>query len=99
MKSTLIFIFPALRMLATRKTGTDAMLVCHCRGVSDRQIKRAVKNGASSLREVGRATGAGMRCGGCRESVAKVVAETIHCEFRPSSVSSMIRLELPLSAE
>lgn len=99
MKSTLIFIFLAFRMPATRKTGMDAMLVCHCRGVSDRQIKRAVKNGAASLREVARATGAGMRCGGCRENVAKVVEDAIQCEFRPSSVSSMIRLELPLSAK
>jgi bacterioferritin-associated ferredoxin len=75
------------------------MLVCHCRGVSDRQIKRAVKNGACSLREVARATGAGMRCGGCRENVAKVVEDALQSEFRPSSVSTMIRLELPVPAE
>lgn len=82
------------------------MLVCHCRGVSDRQIKRAVKNGACSLREVARETGAGMRCGGCRSNVAQVVQEALQSELRPSSVassvSSMIRLELgnsPLSAE
>lgn len=82
------------------------MLVCHCRGVSDRQIKRAVKNGACTLREVARETGAGMRCGGCRSNVAQVVQEALQSELRPSSVassvSSMIRLELgnsPLSAE
>ena len=71
------------------------MLVCHCRGVSDRQIKRAIKNGACSLREVARETGAGMRCGGCRSNVAQVVQEALQSEIRPSSVSSMIRLELP----
>lgn len=75
------------------------MLVCHCRGVSDRQIKRAVKNGACSLREVARETGAGMRCGGCRANVAQVVQEALQSEIRPSSVSSMIRLELPMAAE
>lgn len=81
----------------------DTMLVCHCRGVSDRQIKRAVKNGACSLREVARETGAGMRCGGCRSNVAQVVQDALKSELRPSSVassvSSMIRLELPMAAE
>ena len=83
------------------------MLVCHCRGVSDRQIKRAVNNGACSLRDVARATGAGMRCGGCRENVAQVVQDALQSEFHPSSVvssvvssvGSMIRLELPVSVE
>lgn len=74
------------------------MLVCHCREVSDRQIKRAVKNGACSLRDVARETGAGLRCGGCRSNVAQVVQEALQSEIRPSSVSS-IRLELQLSAE
>jgi len=40
-----------------------------------------------------------MRCGGCRENVAQVVQEALHHDFRPSSVSSMIRLELPVAAE
>ena len=75
------------------------MIVCQCRGVSDRQIKRAVRNGACSLREVARETGAGMRCGGCRTSVAQVVEAALQSEFRPSSVASMIRLELPVGAE
>ena len=51
------------------------MLVCHCRGISDRQIRRAVKDGATSAREVARETGAGMRCGGCRSNVKAVVNE------------------------
>lgn len=75
------------------------MIVCQCRGVSDRQIKRAVRNGACSLREVARETGAGMRCGGCRENVAQVVQDALQSEHRPSSVASMMRLELPVAAE
>ena len=57
------------------------MLVCHCRGISDRQIKRAVKNGCTSAREVARETGAGMRCGGCRSNVKAVVNEALAHEF------------------
>lgn len=57
------------------------MLVCHCRGISDRQIRRAIKDGATSAREVARETGAGMRCGGCRSNVKRVVNEALASEF------------------
>lgn len=53
------------------------MLVCHCRGVTDRQLRRAVRNGAGSVRDVARATGAGLRCGGCRANVSKVVNDAM----------------------
>ena len=56
------------------------MLVCHCRGISDRQIRRAVKEGAASAREVARVTGAGMRCGGCRDNVKRVVGQALASE-------------------
>ena len=35
------------------------MLVCHCNGVSDRTIRRTVRNGARTLSQVGQACGAG----------------------------------------
>lgn len=57
------------------------MLVCHCRGITDRQIRGAIKDGATSTREVGRATGAGMRCGGCRANVEQVVNSALANEF------------------
>jgi len=90
LESTLIFIFQLRRMGPPQSSGTDTMLVCHCRGVSDRQIRRAVKNGACSLREVARETGAGMRCGGCRTTVSEVVAEAMQSEIRPTSVATLI---------
>ncbi len=49
------------------------MLVCQCRGVTDRQIRRLVRDGAHSTREIVRATGVGRDCGGCRSNVKKVV--------------------------
>lgn len=75
------------------------MLVCHCRGVSDRQIKRAVRNGACSVRQVARETGAGMRCGGCRTNVTQILEEALADSGGSSSVASMIGLELPVVAE
>lgn len=73
------------------------MLVCHCRGITDRQIRRLVKDGADSTREVARATGAGMRCGGCRSNVKQVVNEAVAQEFQKTRSSIASDLLKPLS--
>ena len=70
------------------------MLVCHCRGVTDRQIRRLVKDGAASTREVARATGAGLRCGGCRSNVKQIVDEAVSREFEKSRTTSLLDLVL-----
>jgi len=49
------------------------MLVCHCNGVSDRKIRRVIRDGATTPGEVARATGAGTCCGGCRATVKQLV--------------------------
>ncbi len=74
------------------------MLVCHCRGISDRQIRHAVRNGASSARDVARATGAGMRCGGCRSNVKAVVNEVLADELA-STVSGETLLDMAIPVE
>lgn len=71
------------------------MLVCHCRGISDRQIRRLVKEGATSTRDVARATGAGMRCGGCRSNVKQVVNEALANEFEKNGPALAARVTLP----
>ncbi len=48
------------------------MWVCHCRAVTDRQITSAVEQGASNVVEIGRACGAGTRCGGCVDEVRRL---------------------------
>jgi len=55
------------------------MLVCHCHALTDRDIRRTVRNtGACSAAEVGDHCGATTGCGGCYE----VVAELVACEKR-----------------
>lgn len=71
------------------------MLVCHCRGITDRQIQHAVRDGASSAREVARATGAGMRCGGCRANVKQVVSDALSSEFAKNPGSDLAEVLLP----
>jgi bacterioferritin-associated ferredoxin len=43
----------------------NAMIVCVCKAVSERQIRAAVKGGATSLRDLTRELGIGTCCGKC----------------------------------
>ncbi len=53
------------------------VIVCHCHGVSDRTIRKAVREGACSLRQVARASRAGRMCGGCRPVVERLIDDEI----------------------
>jgi bacterioferritin-associated ferredoxin len=53
------------------------MIVCLCRRVTDRAIRDLVADGAASVDEVAARCGAGTGCGGCRQSVAHMVAERL----------------------
>jgi bacterioferritin-associated ferredoxin len=69
------------------------MIVCHCNGVSDRTIRKLVREGASTVREVGAACGAGTCCGGCSGSVRQIV----HTEFEARGETSPPTLTLATS--
>jgi bacterioferritin-associated ferredoxin len=51
------------------------MIVCHCQAVSHRRVLEVVREGARTPAEVGRACGAGTRCGGCLAAVCELIAE------------------------
>ena len=72
------------------------MLVCHCRGITDRQIRLLVREGACSTRDVARATGAGLRCGGCRTNVKRVVDEAVEREFQKTHATTLLDLVIPV---
>jgi bacterioferritin-associated ferredoxin len=50
------------------------MIVCHCRGLSDRAIREVIRRGARSPREVAIACRAGRDCGGCIPIVRELIA-------------------------
>ena len=54
------------------------MIVCHCHGVTDREIRASVQEGARTCSEVADCCGAGSGCGGC----SQLVAEIVHHERR-----------------
>jgi bacterioferritin-associated ferredoxin len=53
------------------------MIVCHCRTVSDRAVRREVVRGADDLESVVARCGAGGRCGGCRPALAALLSELL----------------------
>ena len=49
------------------------MLVCHCKGLTDRDVRRAIESGACTRRDVVRRCGAGSVCGGCRPLIDELL--------------------------
>jgi len=50
------------------------MIVCHCHGVTDREIRASVQHGARTCADVSDACGAGTGCGGCSSLVTEIVS-------------------------
>ena len=49
------------------------MIICQCNGVSDRTIRKVVRDGASNRNDVVRACTAGKTCGGCVPAIDEIV--------------------------
>jgi bacterioferritin-associated ferredoxin len=66
------FIFSWV-ILLLRSIEVLAVIVCHCRRVSDRHIRQAVRQGACTLGDVARACQAGGNCGGCAPAIDAIL--------------------------
>jgi len=53
------------------------MWVCHCKGVTDRQIRSAISAGARTPVEIGTYCRAGTGCGGCLPEVCRLLDDTL----------------------
>lgn len=70
------------------------MIVCHCHGVTDREVRAAVREGACRVAEVARRCRAGTSCGGCAPLVAEIVcAERRRLEVVETSGAALGQLE------
>jgi len=49
------------------------LIICICRGKSDREISKAIDNGVSSVRDLQRC-GIGDQCGSCHNSLRAMLA-------------------------
>ncbi len=53
------------------------MYVCLCKGITDTQIRAAVEDGASSMKEVNRTLGVASQCGKCGILARDIVRESL----------------------
>jgi len=51
------------------------MIVCVCEGVSDREIRASIQQGASSVSELGHRCKVGLDCGRCRDMLRGMLGE------------------------
>jgi bacterioferritin-associated ferredoxin len=49
------------------------VIVCHCHSVSERAIRKAVRNGAVTRRDIARTCGAGRTCRGCVPAIQAIL--------------------------
>lgn len=61
------------------------MLVCHCNGISDRTIRRAIRAGATTVVEVQTACGAGECCGSCNPAIRSLLRIETAAERREAA--------------
>lgn len=62
------------------------MYVCLCRGITDRQIKQAMGEGARSMRELRQKLGVCSDCGKCGTSAKELLSE-----FQQNNVALLAR--------
>ena len=53
------------------------MYVCICKGITDTQIRAAIEDGASSLRDVRNSLGVASQCGKCGSLTREILRESV----------------------
>ena len=53
------------------------MIICLCRGTSDRDIRKAIDNGASCLGRLEQCGVAGGQCGGCEDVLEEMIGQAV----------------------
>jgi len=50
-----------------------SMVVCLCEGLTERALQERIRGGATTVRALAHATGAGTRCGSCTCDLKRIV--------------------------
>jgi bacterioferritin-associated ferredoxin len=61
------------------------VIICICRGKSERDIMRSIENGASTIRDLQRC-GIGDQCGSCHNSLRTMLAQAAAAAASPCPV-------------
>jgi bacterioferritin-associated ferredoxin len=68
------------------------VIVCHCKGVSDRAIRAAIHRGAKSCQQVGSACEAGRCCGSCEPLIRQLIERESNARRAPALLSTLLAL-------
>ncbi|NRA02194.1 MAG: (2Fe-2S)-binding protein [Myxococcales bacterium] len=68
------------------------MIVCHCKRIRERQVRRSVRAGAVTLPALCRSTGAGKACGGCHRALREII-ESEQGRAAVRETAALVRLE------
>ena len=49
------------------------MIICLCKGVRDKDVRRAIRQGAHSITDLKKSTGAGTLCGACHQELKSLL--------------------------
>jgi bacterioferritin-associated ferredoxin len=71
------------------------MIVCLCRGVSDRVLRSVIAAGAATLDDVSAACGAGADCRSCASAVAVLIEEARESARRRTALTARLTLPEP----
>jgi NifU-like protein len=58
--------------------GEDAVVICNCLNITDKDIEQAVKDGARNWEQLQAATKIGTVCGGCKPRAEELLHEFVH---------------------
>jgi NifU-like protein len=61
--------------------GEDAVVICTCLNITDKDIETAVKAGAQTWQDLQEATKIGTVCGGCKVKAEELLHEFVHIYF------------------
>ncbi len=66
--------YPRRDRLTTHEIRRGPMIICVCRGVTDRVVGATIADGASTLTDIVAACAAGSDCGACHASLVAMLA-------------------------
>jgi NifU-like protein len=64
--------------IASRLKGEDAVVICNCLGITDKDIEQAARDGARSWEQLQAATKIGTVCGSCKPRAEELLHEFAH---------------------
>jgi bacterioferritin-associated ferredoxin len=73
------------------------MIVCICRGTSDREINKVIDRGASSLRDLQRC-GVGDQCGSCHSVLREMIAVASAARAHEPCAACSVHTDAPVAA-